>query len=53
MSSIPLTREAWLLFAVGHIAPIFDEVGYTVPRVRVAGPIRRPGERNLYLARAL
>ncbi len=36
MSSIPLTREAWLLFAVGHIAPIFSEAGYTVPRVRVA-----------------
>jgi hypothetical protein len=36
MPSIPLTREAWLLFAVDHIAPIFKEAGYTVPRVRVA-----------------
>jgi len=36
MRSIPLTREAWLLFAVGHIAPIFNEVGYSVPRVRVS-----------------
>lgn len=36
MKSVPLTREAWLLFAVGHIAPIFSEKGYTVPRVRVA-----------------
>jgi SprT-like family len=36
MNSIPLTREAWLLFAVGHVAPIFSEAGFTVPRVRVS-----------------
>jgi len=46
MSSIPLTREAWLLFAVGHIAPIFDEVGYTVPRVRVACAIPATSKRG-------
>ena len=46
MSSIPLTREAWLLFAVGHIAPIFDEVGYMVPRVRVACAIPATSKRG-------
>lgn len=35
-SQIPLTREAWLLFAVDAVAPIFAEKGYTVPRVRVS-----------------
>lgn len=33
---IPLTREAWLLFAVDAVAPIFVEKGYAVPRVRVS-----------------
>jgi len=36
MKQIPLTREAWLLFAVGHIAPIFAECGHIIPRVRVS-----------------
>ena len=46
MRSIPLTREAWLLFAVGHIAPIFNEAGYTVPRVRVACAISATAKRG-------
>jgi len=46
MRSIPLTREAWLLFAVGHIAPIFNEAGYTVPRVRVACAIPATSRRG-------
>ena len=46
MPSIPLTREAWLLFAVGHIAPIFNEAGYTVPRVRVACAIPATASRG-------
>jgi len=46
MRSIPLTREAWLLFAVGHIAPIFNEAGYTVPRVRVACAIPATAKRG-------
>lgn len=46
MRSIPLTREAWLLFAVGHIAPIFNEAGYTVPRVRVACAIPATSKRG-------
>jgi hypothetical protein len=46
MHSIPLTREAWLLFAVGHIAPIFDEAGYMVPRVRVACAIPATAKRG-------
>jgi len=46
MRSIPLTREAWLLFAVGHIAPIFNEAGYTVPRVRVACAIPATARRG-------
>jgi hypothetical protein len=46
MPSIPLTREAWLLFAVGHIAPIFNEAGYTVPRVRVACAIPATARRG-------
>ena len=46
MPSIPLTREAWLLFAVGHIAPIFNESGYTVPRVRVACAIPATSKRG-------
>jgi len=36
MKPVPLTREAWLLFAVGHVAPIFAEAGFAVPRVRVS-----------------
>ncbi len=36
MKTIPLTREAWLLFAIGHLAPIFSEKGYSIPRVRVS-----------------
>lgn len=46
MKSIPLTREAWLLFAVGHVAPIFNEAGYTVPRVRVACAIPATSRRG-------
>jgi hypothetical protein len=46
MRSIPLTREAWLLFAVGHIAPIFNEAGYAVPRVRVACAIPATSKRG-------
>jgi len=46
MRLIPLTREAWLLFAVGHIAPIFNEAGYTVPRVRVACAIPATSRRG-------
>ncbi len=46
MPAIPLTREAWLLFAVGHIAPIFIEAGYTVPRVRVACAIPATSKRG-------
>jgi len=46
MRSIPLTREAWLLFAVSHIAPIFNEAGYTVPRVRVACAIPATSKRG-------
>jgi hypothetical protein len=33
---VPLTREAWLLFAVDALAPIFSEKGYAIPRVRVS-----------------
>ena len=36
MATIPLTREAWLLFAVDAVAPIFQEKGFWVPRVRVS-----------------
>lgn len=36
MRPIPVTREAWLLFAVDHLAKLFSEKGYSVPRVRVA-----------------
>lgn len=36
MRPIPVTREAWLLFAVDHLAKLFSEAGYVVPRVRVA-----------------
>jgi hypothetical protein len=36
MQPIPLTREAWLLFAVDHLSRLFSEIGYKVPRVRVA-----------------
>ena len=36
LATIPLTREAWLLFAVDAVAPIFQEKGYEVPRVRVS-----------------
>jgi len=46
MRPIPLTREAWLLFAVGHIAPIFNEAGYSVPRVRVACAIPATSKRG-------
>ncbi|MBU3725742.1 MAG: SprT family zinc-dependent metalloprotease [Burkholderiaceae bacterium] len=46
MKSIPLTREAWLLFAVGHIAPIFTEAGYSIPRVRVACAIPSTARRG-------
>ena len=46
MPSIPLTREAWLLFAIGHIAPIFIEAGYAVPRVRVACAIPATAKRG-------
>jgi hypothetical protein len=46
MNSIPLTREAWLLFAVGHLAPIFNEAGYNVPRVRVACAIPATSKRG-------
>ena len=35
-SQIPFTREAWLLFAVDAVAPIFSEKGYSVPRVPVS-----------------
>lgn len=46
MKSFPLTREAWLLFAVGHVAPIFAEAGYTVPRVRVSCAIPSTSRRG-------
>ena len=46
MPSIPLTREAWLLFAVGHITPIFNEVGYTVPRIRVSCAVPSTAKRG-------
>jgi hypothetical protein len=46
MSSIPLTREAWLLFAVGHIAPIFNEAGYAAPKARVACTIPATAKRG-------
>jgi hypothetical protein len=36
LATIPLTREAWLLFAVNAVAPIFQEKGFGVPRVRVS-----------------
>jgi hypothetical protein len=36
LATIPLTREAWLLFAVDAVAPIFQEKGFEVPRVRVS-----------------
>jgi hypothetical protein len=36
LATIPLTREAWLLFAVDAVAPIFQEKGFGVPRVRVS-----------------
>jgi hypothetical protein len=35
MKPVPLTREAWLLFAVDHVATVFAEAGYAVSRVRV------------------
>ena len=31
---VPLTREAWLLFAVDALAPIFSEKGYALPRAQ-------------------
>lgn len=46
MNPIPLTREAWLLFAVGHIAPIFAEQGYAVPRVRVSCAVPATSKRG-------
>jgi len=35
-NKIPLTREAWLLFAVTEIEPIFREKGYHLPKIRVS-----------------
>lgn len=46
MKSIPLTREAWLLFAVNHIAPIFQERGFVVPRVRVSCAVPATSKRG-------
>ena len=46
MKSIPLTREAWLLFAVGHLAPIFSEAGYNLPRVRVSCAVPSTSKRG-------
>ncbi len=43
---IPLTREAWLLFAVHALAPIFQEKGYSVPRVRVSCAIPSTSRRG-------
>jgi hypothetical protein len=31
---VPLTRKAWLLFAVDALAPIFSEKGYALPRAQ-------------------
>lgn len=36
MFTVPMTREAWLLFAVDAVAPIFQKKGFEVPRVRVS-----------------
>ena len=46
MNPIPLTREAWLLFAINHLAPIFSEAGYTVPRVRVSCAVPATSKRG-------
>ena len=46
MKAITLSREAWLLFAVGHVAPIFSEAGYSVPRVRVSCAIPATARRG-------
>ena len=46
MNPIPLTREAWLLFAINHLAPIFTEAGYTVPRVRVSCAVPATSKRG-------
>jgi hypothetical protein len=43
---IPITREAWLLFAVSHIASIFKEVGYDIPRVRVSCAVPATSKRG-------
>ena len=42
----PLTREAWLLFAVEEIKPIFSEKGYFLPAVRVSCAFPRGSGRS-------
>lgn len=44
--NIPLTREAWLLLAVGAVAPLFLAKGYLVPRVRVSCAIPSTSRRG-------
>ncbi|MEY4001392.1 MAG: hypothetical protein RI968_510 [Pseudomonadota bacterium] len=44
--NIPLTREAWLLFAVNALAPLFTAKGYQVPRVRVSCAIPSTSRRG-------
>lgn len=42
----PLTREAWLLFAVNAIEPIFLERGFKIPKVRVSCGIPSTSKRG-------
>lgn len=44
--NIPLTREAWLLFAVDALAPLFQEKGYALPRIRVSCAIPSTSRRG-------
>lgn len=44
--NIPLTREAWLLFAVNALAPLFEEKGYRLPRIRVSCAIPSTSRRG-------
>lgn len=45
MSSIPTTtREDWLMSAIGALTPLFEEIGETVPAVRVS--VGWPGGRG-------
>ena len=45
-----INREQWLMRAVDHLAPIFEQSGYAIPNMKAAVDISSTGAKGRQLA---